>query len=106
VSWGHGQAGRCQFNGCNRVVYRLTVTQEPVNISEKAHIYAFSEKGPRGWGPLHPKRLTGLFFFELWKLTGEWQGPATADTALEETRKQKKYLIASQVYPGLSFYPS
>ena len=45
-------AGRCQFNGCNRILYKSPVTQERVNISEKAHIYSFSEDGPRGWGPL------------------------------------------------------
>jgi hypothetical protein len=45
-------AGRCQFNGCNRLLYKSTVTQERVNIAEKAHIYSFSEDGPRGWGPL------------------------------------------------------
>ncbi len=44
-------AGRCQFNGCNRELYKSPVTQEQVNISEKAHIYSFSEHGPRGWGP-------------------------------------------------------
>lgn len=44
-------AGRCQFNGCNRIVYKSPITQESVNISEKAHIYSFSEDGPRGWGP-------------------------------------------------------
>ena len=44
-------AGRCQFNGCNRILYKSPVTQEPVNISEKAHIYSFSKDGPRGWGP-------------------------------------------------------
>ena len=44
-------AGRCQFDGCNIVLYRSPVTQETVNIAEKAHIYSFSEKGPRGWGP-------------------------------------------------------
>lgn len=44
-------AGRCQFNGCNRILYKSPVTQERVNISEKAHIYSFSEDGPRGWGP-------------------------------------------------------
>ena len=44
-------AGRCQFNGCNRLIYKSPVTQERVNISEKAHIYSFSEEGPRGWGP-------------------------------------------------------
>lgn len=43
-------AGRCQFDGCNRPVFKSPVTQEPVNISEKAHIYSFSEIGPRGWG--------------------------------------------------------
>lgn len=49
-------AGRCQFNGCNRLLYKSPVTQEPVNISEKAHIYSFSEKGPRGWGPFFTKK--------------------------------------------------
>lgn len=44
-------AGRCQFNGCNRILYKSPITQERVNIAERAHIYSFSEKGPRGWGP-------------------------------------------------------
>lgn len=43
-------AGRCQFDGCNRIVYKSPVTQEPVISAEKAHIYSFSENGPRGWG--------------------------------------------------------
>ena len=49
-------AGRCQFDGCNRLVFKSPVTQEPVNISEKAHIYSFSEIGPRGWGPFVTNR--------------------------------------------------
>lgn len=49
-------AGRCQFDGCNRILYRSPVTQERVNIAEKAHIYSFSEHGPRGWGPLITNR--------------------------------------------------
>lgn len=44
-------AGRCQFSGCNELLYKSAVTQETVNLCQKAHIYAFSEKGPRGWGP-------------------------------------------------------
>lgn len=44
-------AGRCQFNGCNKLLYKSSVTQESVNLAQKAHIYAFSENGPRGWGP-------------------------------------------------------
>jgi SMODS-associated and fused to various effectors sensor domain len=49
--WGRA-AGRCQFDGCNRPLYKSPVTQESVNISEKAHIYAFSKHGPRGRGEL------------------------------------------------------
>jgi len=48
-------AGRCQFSGCNRLLYKSPVTQDRVNISEKAHIYSFSEKGPRGRGPFKKK---------------------------------------------------
>lgn len=55
-------AGRCQFNGCNRILYKSPVTQERVNISEKAHIYSFSEDGPRGWGPFkkNPQSLNDV----------------------------------------------
>ena len=49
--WGRA-AGRCQFSGCNRLLYKSSVTQESVNLAQKAHIYSFSEKGPRGWGRL------------------------------------------------------
>lgn len=44
-------AGRCQFQGCNRLLYKSPITQENVNIAEQAHIYSFSPGGPRGRGP-------------------------------------------------------
>lgn len=44
-------AGRCQFAGCNRILYRSPVTLGEVNISEQAHIYSFSKDGARGHGP-------------------------------------------------------
>jgi CBASS immunity sensor of nucleotide second messenger signals/HNH endonuclease len=44
-------AGRCEFSGCNTLLYRSAVTLEAVNLAQRAHIYAFSENGPRGWGP-------------------------------------------------------
>jgi len=44
-------AGRCQFKGCNTLLYKSAVTQEALNAAQKAHIYAFSECGPRGRGP-------------------------------------------------------
>jgi hypothetical protein len=45
--WGRA-AGRCEFDGCNRILYRSSITQEAVNHAEKAHIYSFSESGSRG----------------------------------------------------------
>lgn len=61
VLWARA-AGRCQFDGCNRHVYISPITKEAVNISEKAHIYSFSENGPRGWGPFktNKKQLNSL----------------------------------------------
>jgi len=53
-------AGRCEFHGCNRPVFKSPVTQEHVNISEKAHIYSFSEKGPRGHGPLKKDQINDI----------------------------------------------
>lgn len=44
-------AGRCQFDGCNKILYKSSVTQEKVNLAQMVHIYSFSEDGPRGWGP-------------------------------------------------------
>ncbi|MCB0615994.1 MAG: SAVED domain-containing protein [Lewinellaceae bacterium] len=40
--------GRCQFKGCNEVVYRNGLTLSDGNFSEVAHIIAASEDGPRG----------------------------------------------------------
>lgn len=45
--WGRA-AGRCEFEGCNQALYKSSVTQEPVNTAQKAHIHAFSAAGPRG----------------------------------------------------------
>src|SRR3954467_4300777 len=45
-------AGRCEFSGCNKLLYLNPLTKESINISEKAHIYSFAESGPRGRGNL------------------------------------------------------
>lgn len=45
--WGRA-AGRCEFAGCNRPLWKSPVTQEAVNIAQMAHIYSFSADGPRG----------------------------------------------------------
>lgn len=45
--WGRA-AGRCEFAGCGKALWKSSVTQEQVNIGQKAHIYSFSSAGPRG----------------------------------------------------------
>lgn len=54
--WGRA-AGRCQFNGCNKSLWKNPLTQEAVNIAEAAHIYAFSDGGPRGNEGIEPNKL-------------------------------------------------
>lgn len=44
--WGRA-AGRCEFAGCNVPLYKSPVTQESLNIAQKAHIHAFSPGGER-----------------------------------------------------------
>ena len=34
--------------GLNKPLWRSSVTHESVNIAQKAHIYSFSDAGPRG----------------------------------------------------------
>lgn len=45
--WGRA-AARCEFAGCNRPLWRSSVTQESLVVGEGAHIYPFSDRGPRG----------------------------------------------------------
>lgn len=54
--WGRA-AGRCQFRGCNKPLWKHPETQEAVNIAEAAHIYSFSEDGPRGNKEIDTKDL-------------------------------------------------
>jgi hypothetical protein len=45
--WGKS-GGRCEFHGCNKILWKNHVTQDEGNMAQAAHIYAFSTKGPRG----------------------------------------------------------
>jgi hypothetical protein len=45
--WGVA-AGRCEFEGCNRPLWKNDLTQDIRVVGEKAHILAFSTRGPRG----------------------------------------------------------
>ena len=54
--WGRA-AGRCQFEGCNRPLWRTIATNEARNVAEQAHIRAFSRGGPRADAMLDPAQL-------------------------------------------------
>ncbi len=54
--WGRA-AARCEFSGCNKPLWKSSVTQEPVNIAQKAHIYAFSTGGSRGNAGIAKEKL-------------------------------------------------
>lgn len=41
-------AGRCEFKGCNEILWRNELTLSDTNFGELAHIIAASEDGPRG----------------------------------------------------------
>ena len=57
--WGRS-AGRCQFAGCNRPLWKSSITQEQVNIAQNAHIYSFSDDGPRGNDDIVAEQLNEL----------------------------------------------
>jgi len=59
VLWGRA-AGRCEFQGCNKELWKSPVTQEPVGLAEKAHIYAYNSGGARGNTGIPKKQLNTL----------------------------------------------
>lgn len=55
--------GRCQFRGCNQVLWRDDLTQREMNKAYIAHIVADSPDGPRGdpvFSPLLAKEFSNL----------------------------------------------
>src|SRR2546427_7503854 len=57
--WGKA-AGRCEFAGCNKPLWKSCVTQEQVNLAQKAHIYSVSNDGPRGNREISKHQLNKL----------------------------------------------
>ena len=52
--------GRCEFRGCNRILYEDDITQDPINESNIAHIISWTPTGPRGDIILSEKRATDI----------------------------------------------
>jgi len=57
--WGLA-AGRCEFAGCNKALWKSSVTQERVNIGQRAHIWSWSSGGPRGNDGVDAPQLNSL----------------------------------------------
>src|SRR5260370_27142092 len=57
--WGRA-AGRCEFSGCNEPLWKSPVTQEQVRLAELAHIYSFSDDGPRGNAGVAPEIINNI----------------------------------------------
>lgn len=49
-------AGRCEFRGCNKLLYKDALTQKRSNLGQISHIVAYSPNGPRGH-PIRSKEL-------------------------------------------------
>lgn len=52
--------GRCEFRGCNEVLYEDNVTKEPINASHISHIISWTKDGPRGDEKLSPRLATDI----------------------------------------------
>jgi SMODS-associated and fused to various effectors sensor domain len=53
-------AGRCEFRGCNKFLLQHHLTLKDGNFAQMAHIYAFSQAGPRGDARKRPDNPHGL----------------------------------------------
>ncbi len=59
--WGRA-AGRCQFPGCPRNLCYASISGDPGNFAERAHVYSFEKNGPRGHESLEatPEKLNSV----------------------------------------------
>ena len=93
--WGKA-GGRCEFAGCNKPLWKSSVTQEDVNIAQKAHIYSFSPDGPRGNRDITAKMLNALMNLLLVchecheKIDKEKDGGRYTVTLLQEMKAQHR----------------
>ena len=54
-------AGRCEFRGCNKLLFRDNLTKKRSNLGRISHIIAFSPNGPRGHAVLSERLEKDIF---------------------------------------------
>jgi hypothetical protein len=52
--------GRCEFDGCNKYLFRHHLTHAEENFSQMAHIVAFRPEGPRGKSGKRPQNINNV----------------------------------------------
>ena len=52
--------GRCEFDGCNKFLFKHHLTHTPGNFAQMAHIVAFKEDGPRGKVTKRPPDINNI----------------------------------------------
>lgn len=52
--------GRCEFDGCNKYLFRHYLTHTEENFSQMAHIVAFKHDGPRGRSGKRPEKINSV----------------------------------------------
>jgi hypothetical protein len=52
--------GRCEFDGCNKYLFRHHLTHAEENFSQMAHIVAFKPDGPRGKSGKRPNDINNV----------------------------------------------
>jgi hypothetical protein len=53
-------AGRCQFRGCNKLLFKDALTQQRSNLCVISHVVSYSPNGPRGDAVRSPALATDL----------------------------------------------
>jgi len=96
--WGKA-AGRCEFRGCNKPLWKSSVTNEDVNIAQKAHIYAVGVGGPRHNAELTKDELNDLANLMLvchechQKIDNQPDGGRYTDALLQEMKAEHEARI-------------
>ncbi|MCO6437318.1 MAG: SAVED domain-containing protein [Phycisphaerae bacterium] len=96
--WGKS-AGRCEFRGCNKPLWKSSVTAEQVNTAQKAHIYAVGGGGPRHSAELTEEELNDLANLMLvchechQKIDDKEDGGRYTDALLQEMKAEHEARI-------------
>jgi hypothetical protein len=109
--WGRA-AGRCEFAGCNDPLWKSPVTQEQVKLAELAHIYSFSDQGPRGNAGISEEMLNDIRNLILVcrschkTIDQDKEGIRYSAALLQEMKRlhERRVELATDIHPDMGSY--